>query len=58
MRIIQVWSLKRGILNPPEPLDPEHSEWVERLWWRQDNPEESERISWWREYDFFTGSMD
>ena len=39
MRIIQVWSLKRGILNPPEPLDPEHTAWVERLWWEQDNPE-------------------
>jgi hypothetical protein len=35
--IVEVWSLKRGIIDPPE-----HSAWVEDLWWRQNNPEESE----------------
>jgi len=53
MRIVQVWTLKRGILNPPEPLDPDHSERTEALWWAQDHPVESTRISRWRESEVF-----
>jgi hypothetical protein len=47
MTIVAVWTLKRGIIDPPEPLEPEHSAWVEDLWWERDHPEESERISYW-----------
>ena len=47
MRIVEVWTLKRGMLTPPEPLDPRHSAWVEDLWWVQDNPVQLERISSW-----------
>ncbi len=36
MRIVEVWTLKEGILDPPRPLEPEQSRWVEDLWWRQD----------------------
>jgi hypothetical protein len=45
--IVEVWTLKRGPLTPPEPLETEHSEWVERLWWEQDNPVVSKRIDYW-----------
>ena len=47
MKIVQVWSLKRGIIDPPEPI--ENSEAVEFLWQEQDNPEEVQRVSQWRE---------
>jgi hypothetical protein len=43
--IVAVWSLKRGIIDPPEPL--ENSEAIEYLWWEQDHPIESKRASYW-----------
>jgi hypothetical protein len=49
MRVVQVWTLKRGILNPPEPLDEEHSDWVEQLWYERDNPDESRPMAHLRE---------
>jgi hypothetical protein len=49
--IVQVWTLKRGILTPPEPL--EDSEKTEALWWAQDHPVNSTRMSRWRESEVF-----
>jgi hypothetical protein len=47
--IVQVWTLKRGRIDPPEPLEAEHSAWCQDLWWMQDYPVEVERMSRWRE---------
>lgn len=47
--IVQVWSLKRGVINPPEPL--EDSARVEGLWWAQDHPEKP--LSRWMEREMF-----
>jgi hypothetical protein len=47
MRIVEIWSLKRGIIYPPEPI--ENSEAIEFLWQEQDNPEEVQRVIQWRE---------
>lgn len=46
--IIVVWSLKRGSILPPEPLPPEESERIERLWWNQDHPPKIERVGYWK----------
>ena len=45
--IVQVWTLKRGIIDPPEPL--ENSERIEDLWLDQDNPPKDTPVSLWRE---------
>ena len=42
MRIVEVWTLKEGILDPPRPLDPEYSAWILRLWGLQDTPIQQE----------------
>jgi hypothetical protein len=47
MRIVEVWSLKRGPQNPPRPLEPEHSAWVENLWWERDHPEQAHGVEYW-----------
>ena len=47
--IVQVWTLKRGRIDPPEPLEAEHSAWVEKLWYEQDNPEHRHPMSYMRE---------
>ena len=36
--IVEVWTLKRGIIDPTEPLEPEYSAWILRLWGLQDAP--------------------
>lgn len=46
MSIVVVWSLKGGPQNPPKPLDPEHSAWVERLWIEQDIQEPITTPGW------------
>lgn len=46
--IVQIWTLKRGPLNPHEPLPEEESRRIERLWYLQDHPIETHRLSSWR----------
>ena len=45
--ILQIWTLKRGRIDPPEPL--EDSLEIEQLWWEQDHPIQANRVSYWRE---------
>ena len=49
--IVQICTIKRGILNPPEPL--KDSEKVEAIWWAQDHPVNSTPISRYRESEVF-----
>jgi hypothetical protein len=49
--IVQICSIKRGIINPPEPL--ENSEQIEALWWAQDHPVNSTPLSRYRESEIF-----
>lgn len=49
MRVVQVWTLKRQSINPPEPLPEEESRRILQLWWEQDNPVQVKRMSFWAE---------
>ena len=49
--IVQIYSLKRGIIDPPETL--ENSEQIEALWWAQDHPVNSTPVSRYRESEIF-----
>lgn len=44
--IVSVWTLKRGIIDPPEPL--EESDRIEKLWDSQDHPIKEKEESLWR----------
>lgn len=37
MRILEVWTLKRGRIDPPEPLEKDANDFVVGLWQSYDN---------------------
>ena len=45
--IVLVWSLKRGVIDPPEPL--ENSAEIEALWKSYEDVTKDEPVSYWRE---------
>jgi hypothetical protein len=40
------WTLKRGIIDPPEPLDPENNRKFLLAQYRNEYPEKQERMVW------------